>query len=165
LPAHSLCMRFQDSRKTLKSIASAEGQQGECFRVHMLSRPTRAAVLVPLTSSLYVRGALENVSTPMVEIGTGWAAAASAACGVQAAWRDAGQVLREEADGGVRRVLQAKVRHDRRAGGGMWLDRGARTQRCLTRVLLQLGRLEKQMFSTKNKMDNVDAVLQQRMRR
>jgi hypothetical protein len=32
-------------------------------------------------------------------------------------------------------------------------------------VSWQLGRLEKQMFATKNKMDNVDAVLQQRMRR
>jgi hypothetical protein len=40
-----------------------------------------------------------------------------------------------------------------------------RSGSCLTLVLLQLGRLEKQMFSTKNKMDNVDAVLQQRMRR
>jgi hypothetical protein len=39
-------------------------------------QPTRAAVLVPLTSSLYVRGNLENVNNPMVEIGTGWAASA-----------------------------------------------------------------------------------------
>ena len=30
---------------------------------------------------------------------------------------------------------------------------------------LQLGRLEKQIFSTKNKMDNIEVVLQQRMRR
>jgi hypothetical protein len=44
-------------------------------------------------------------------------------------------------------------------------DCAACWQHCLTLVLLQLGRLEKQMFSTKNKMDNVDAVLQQRMRR
>ena len=35
----------------------------------------------------------------------------------------------------------------------------------VTRVILQLGRLEKQIFSTKNKMDNIEAVLQQRMRR
>jgi hypothetical protein len=32
---------------------------------------TSATVLVPLTSSLYVRGNLENVAHPMVEIGTG----------------------------------------------------------------------------------------------
>jgi len=35
----------------------------------------------------------------------------------------------------------------------------------VTRVILQLGRLEKQIFSTKNKMDNIEVVLQQRMRR
>jgi prefoldin subunit 5 len=32
---------------------------------------TRVPVMVPLTSSLYVRGNLENVGNPMVEIGTG----------------------------------------------------------------------------------------------
>jgi hypothetical protein len=34
-------MRFQDSRKTLKSIASAEGQQGECSRVCVIAANTR----------------------------------------------------------------------------------------------------------------------------
>ena len=111
--ADTLCMRFQDSRKTLKSVTSAEGQQGEdtVARRHATahSRFSAGASHVVAVRARQPRereqphgGDRHGVSSVCVR--------ATGSCA------DVSQILREEVDGGVRCVFQAEMRYDRRAG-------------------------------------------------